>query len=80
MGELIRLCPTQQAMVDSAKEFLEEVEAGRLHCGVMIYRTNDGTIARRVLNPDGHDTYLIGLVEEMKFNMQLDRWLPNYDE
>ncbi len=49
MGELIRL---DGPLVDSAREFLNEVASGEITAGAMVYATEDGEMCWRTF---GHE-------------------------
>ena len=59
----------QQAWVNSAKEFAQEIEAGEVTHAIIAYRSKDGAVNYRTFNAD-HITYLLGIMERTKYCIQ----------
>ena len=56
---IIRLNQTE---IDSAEEFTEQLKAGDITHGIMVYRTIDGDLRYRLFGGEGNITYIIGML------------------
>lgn len=56
----------QQDWEVNAQEFLDDIRAGRVTHGVMIYRTKEGEINYRVFDGES-GTYVLGLLSRLQF-------------
>ena len=65
MGELI---PITKDFKESAREFLEMVEQGKISHGVFVYRTTEGELMWKTFGNE-HKTYLCGLIERVKHRL-----------
>lgn len=64
------ICP-DPIDIAHAKEFLSEVELGRVTHGILCYRKSNGDLNWKIFNTD-HLTYIIGMMERVKFDLQRD--------
>ena len=59
MSNLIKL---NKGEIESAEEFAELVDAGRITHGVIVYRTIDGDLKYRLFGGDDYTTYFQGML------------------
>ena len=64
------ICP-DPVDIGMAKDFLSEVESGQVTHGILCYRKSNGDLNWKIFNPD-HLTYIIGMMERVKFDLQRD--------
>ena len=65
MGEVIKFKENDSEAIE---EFLESFKRGEITHGVIAYRSTNGDLSYRLINPD-HSTYLIGLLERVKMEL-----------